>query len=174
MFLLFQKCGAVKPARTVVIVHPANEDEFVLRSVFRALKIRKGQFSSKIQILLIDLTHYRGRKFEHKTSVAVGQSERYSFRSKSGTYEMDEHGSDSSIHLYTSGQEIHSVQKGCLRGEVDEHKFCDSRPFSQTELQHHLSRWLPLQVLEPDSNYDLLGEHFVRVFLTLKLKIFCF
>ena len=152
VFLAFQRlCLAVRPARTVVVVHPANEDEFFLRSVFRALRVNSGQFSSRIQISLFDLSHYGGRKFEHKTTVVIGQEERYSFRSGCGAYEMRGYRNlNPFIHLYTSGKEIHSLKDDT----------CVSRPFTRTELSHHLSSWLPLQVLqEPNGDYDFLGEH---------------
>lgn len=144
----------VKLARTVVVIHPANDEERFQRSIFHALVERGGQFSSRMQIYLHDVYHRN-----HRTTVVVGQSESYSFKSKLGTYQMDEYGKPFTA-LYTSGKEVHNFggnSSDCLRGEVDEHKFCDSRLF-KSEFQHHLVRWLPMQIFDRHSDYDLLGE----------------
>ena len=162
--LALQSSLAVKLARTVVIIHPANDEERFQKSIFRALKERGGQFSSKLQIYIHDVPYkskhprYTG---EEKMTLVVGQNERYSFRTKFGAYAMDEYGRPST-HLYASGREVNNFKGSttdCLQGMVDEHKFCDSRLFTKTELQHHMARWVPLEILDEDVEYDLLGEY---------------
>lgn len=149
--------AVVKPARTVIIIQPANDEERVQRSIFYALKERNGQLSSAISIYLYDVFY---RDFKRKMTVVLGQHEKYSFKSRVGMYQVDEY-RNPSAHLYTSGKEVHNFQgdsTGCLQGKVDEHKFCDSRLWSKTEFQHHLSRWLPPEIYQ-EQDIELL--HFL-------------
>lgn len=140
--------GAVfKPARTVIIIHPANDVERAQRSIFYALKERNGQLASRIAIYLYDIL-YKGHK--GRMTVVLGQRETYSFKTGVGMYRVEEFRKPSA-RLYTSGKEVHNFEgdsDSCLQGRVDEHKFCDSRSWSKSESEHHLSRWLPREIYD--------------------------
>lgn len=146
--LLFR---CIVEARTISFyIPPSSDDEYFQRSIFRALQAYNGQLSTQMQTYEYS---YLNTSDSHRATVIRinSQEEQYSFLTNTGKYVVPdtEH---SLTHLYIDGKEIHSFREG-----VDE-PFCDSLPFTKLEFQKHQLRWLPLELFDPDVDYNLLGE----------------
>lgn len=128
----------------------SGEDEYFQNAIFRALQEHNGQLSTQLQTY--EYSYLSTSDLHRATVIRINsQEEKYSFRTNSGQYVVPDT-EQSLSHRYIDGNEIYSFREG-----VDE-KFCDSNRFSKLEFQKHLIRWVPLEIFDQNSDYNLLGE----------------